>query len=70
MTEPTADIATLFARDPEKMSEADIDAIISVMREKRHIFNKAPVDKKAPKLTAKEEKVTKDLNNLTLDLKL
>ena len=70
MTQPVPDVATLFARDPEKMSEADIEAIITVMREKRHIFNQAPIDKKAPKLTAKEEKVSKELNNLTLDLKL
>lgn len=70
MENSTTDIATLFARDPEQMTDADIDAIIQVMREKRHLFNQAPLDRKAPKLTAKEEKVKKDLTGLTLDLKL
>lgn len=67
--QPQTDIATLFARDPEKMSEADIDAIIEAMRAKRHLFLSGPV-KKTPALTKKEAEVTKDLSNLSLDLKL
>lgn len=63
------DIAVLFARDPEKMSDADIDAIIAAMREKRHLFVQGPQEKK-PTLTKKEAAVQKDLSNLSLDLKL
>lgn len=61
-----SDIAILFARDPEKMSEADIDAIIESMREKRHLFVSGPVAK-GSKLTAKEEEIKNTLN-LDLDL--
>jgi len=61
-----SDIAILFARDPEKMSEADITAIIEAMREKRHLFNSGPVAKGA-KLTAKEEEVKNSLD-LSIDL--
>jgi hypothetical protein len=61
-----SDIATLFARDPEKMSEADIDALIAAMREKRHIFNSGPAPM-ATKLTKKETEVTNKLD-LKIDL--
>lgn len=61
-----SDIATLFARDPEKMSKADIDALLRVAREKRHIFNSGPAPS-ATKLTKKEEEVTNKLD-LKIDL--
>lgn len=70
MTEPVPDIAVLFARDPEKMSDADIDAIIEHYRSKRHLFNSAPAGSKPAKLTEKEAKTKTDLSGLTLDLKL
>jgi hypothetical protein len=63
-----SDIATLFARDPLKMTDADIDKIIETMREKRHLFNSAP-QPKGNKLTKKEEEVSSGLKlDLNLDL--
>lgn len=60
-----SDIAALFARDPLKMSDEDIDRIISTMRERRHQFNTGAI-KSAAKLTKKEEEVS----GLKLDLNL
>jgi hypothetical protein len=70
--QPVEDIAILFARDPEKMTDADIDAIVAKFRANRHLFNSSGgTAPKAPaKLTAKEAKTKADLSNLTLDLKL
>ena len=70
MTQPVPDIATLYARDPETFTDAEFDALLEDLRAKRHLFNQAPAGTRAPKLTAKEEKVKKDLSGLTLDLKL
>lgn len=68
MTEQT-DIAILFARDPLRHSDADIDAIIEKMREARHAFNTGALGAK-PKLTKKEEEVAKAGLGLSLKLEL
>jgi hypothetical protein len=61
------DINTLYNRDPLSLTKSDIDAIIADMRKRRHLFNKAPTAKAAPKaLTAKENAVSK----LNIELKL
>lgn len=62
------DIALLFARDPLKMTNEDIDALIAAMREKRHLFTSAPAAK-GSKLTKKESEVADKLS-LKLDLGL
>lgn len=64
-----SDIALLFARDPLKMSDSDIDQIIEAMRAKRHLFNSAPAGPK-PKLTKAEAEVSSKLSNIDLDLGL
>lgn len=74
MTEPVPDIAVLFARDPEKMTDADISAIVEKYRANRHLFQSGGgtgVKKAvAPKLTAGESKVAAALGGLSLDFKL
>lgn len=63
----TTDINELFSRDPLKLSDQDIDAIIEEMRKKRHMFNSAPSPKAASKsLTKGQEKASK--LNIELDL--
>jgi len=42
-----ATIQELFARDPENLSDQDIDAIVSHYRKKRHIFLQEENTKKA-----------------------
>lgn len=67
MSEPLPDetpIALLFARDPLKHSEQDIDRIIAKMREARHTFKTA--GKPAPKLTKGETAAQK--LNLNIDI--
>jgi hypothetical protein len=59
------DIAKLFATDPLKHSEKDIEAIIAKMREARHQFNTAAA---RPKTPAKQP--DKDVTKLSLDLDL
>lgn len=56
-----SDIATLFARDPLKMSDEDFAQIIAKFREARHAFVSGPAPKAAPK-----PKVSK----LNLDLEI
>lgn len=55
-----SDIADLMVRDPLKLTEQDIDRLITHYRSLRHTFNSAPAAPLA-KLTAKE-KVTAGLN--------
>lgn len=50
-------IAELFARDPLKHTDADIDEIISHFRKSRQTFKKT--GKPEPKLTEKEKAVNK-----------
>lgn len=66
--EQVTDISILFARDPLKHTEQDIDRIIAKMREARHTFNTAARKPAAsgPKLTAKETDAAK--LSLKLDL--
>lgn len=61
------DISILFARDPLKHTEQDIDRIIAKMREARHTFNSAPTrGAAAPKAAAKPS----PLAGMKLDLDL
>lgn len=60
-----SDLATLFARDPLKLTRDDVDEIIKHLRESRHKFignNEKPL----PKLTEKEQAAKK----LSLDVEL
>lgn len=59
------DIAKLFATDPLKHSDKDIEAIIAKFREARHQFNTAAA---APKAPAKQK--DKDVSKISLDLDL
>lgn len=68
LEQPT-DVSVLFARDPLKHTDEDIDRIIAKMREARHTFNtvaKKPAASSGPKLTEKEKDATK--LSLKLDL--
>lgn len=66
-----SDIAILFARDPLKMSDADIDQLIAAMREKRHLFVAGPMKPTASaKLTKAETEVSTKLANIDLGLDL
>ncbi len=56
-------MAELFARDPEKHTEADLDAIIEHYRKSRITFNVTP----AKTTAAKKEKVDPASINLNLD---
>lgn len=63
------DINELFSRDPLKLTNEDIDAIILHMREKRAQFNSGaltPKKKAEPKLTTAQSAALK----LNLDFKL
>jgi hypothetical protein len=68
--ENPTDVNELFSRDPMKLTEQDIDAIIENMRAKRHAFNSMPATKSgkpaAPKLTDAQKKATA----IDLDFKL
>jgi hypothetical protein len=66
--EQETDISILFARDPLKHTDQDIDRIIAKMREARHTFNSTPARaaSSGPKLTAKEQ----DASKLSLKLDL
>jgi len=73
--EPVEDqtpIAILFARDPLKHTDQDIDRIIEKMRADRHTFNNSPkpaAGAAAPKLTAKEKAAVDGVGSkLKLDL--
>lgn len=72
MSEPLPDetpIGMLFARDPLKHTEQDIDRIIAKMREARHTFKVQATKKPSaagPKLTEKEAAASK--MGLKLDL--
>ena len=66
-------IAEIFSRDPATHTESDIDEIIKICLDAREKFIASPGKKKgstatkaAPKLTAKQQK----LSGLDLDLKL
>ncbi len=64
------DFITLFARDPLKHTDADVDLIIAKFREMRVNFNSGVKPVAAPKLTAKEKTVSGlglklDLGDLT-----
>lgn len=56
-----SDIATLFARDPLKMSDEDFSAIIQKFRESRTAFAAAPTPK-APTKPASGKKLALDLD--------
>lgn len=54
------DVTELFQRDPMKLSDQDIDAIIEHMRSRRHLFKQSPTAKaaaKPKKLTAAQERL-------------
>ena len=63
-----SDIAILFAKDPLKLTNDDLDKAIAAMREARHKFGAG--DKTAgaaPKLTEKEKVAQKlDLGDLNI----
>lgn len=59
------DIAKLFATDPLKHSEQDIEAIIEKFRQARHQFNTAAAK---PKAAPKQK--DKDVSKLDLDIDL
>lgn len=60
-----SDINELFARDPLKLSDEDIDKIIEEYRKKRHQFKALPTGAAPKSLTAKQEKVTKAVGKLS-----
>ena len=59
-----SDIAELFARDPQQLTDMDLDKIIEEMRKKRHIFK--TVGATAAAKPVKEPLVKIDLGSLNL----
>ena len=64
------DIATIFATDPENLTNEDIDAIVASMRSMRHQFNAGNVKAGTTKVTAKETEAKKIVTGLGLDIKI
>lgn len=60
-----SDIATLFARDPLKLSNQDLQAIVARLRESRAAMKAGPAPKSPPK-----KKVDPKLSNLAGKLEI
>ena len=60
----TTDIAMLFARDPLKLTRADIDAIIAALRDKRRTFGQPTAKPAATRKTrvTKADKLTEGMD--------
>ena len=56
------DIAVLFARDPLKLTRAEVDAIIAALRDKRRTFGQAAPTRARPKAPTKAEKLIEGLD--------
>lgn len=65
MSDASADIATIFARDPLKLSKQDLDAIVAKFRAGRALFNAGPSAAKGPK-APKEKLKELDLGDIEL----
>lgn len=65
---PTTDLAALFALDPNKYTQQDIDAVIAAFRGMRHLFIQGVKNAGSTKpKTAKSKEVDKlDLGNIEL----
>ncbi len=66
MSEEVTPLAQLFARDPNELSDQDINAIIEGVRKMRHTFQ----DGKGPASTKAMRKPKKLIENLDIKLDL
>lgn len=72
-TNPTDTLSELFSRDPEQLSDSDIDTIVAELRAQRHRWNqeeleKASKPKRQPKgkSAATKEEAQKLLDSLDI----
>lgn len=64
-----SDLTELFSRDPQSLSDADIDKIVEELRARRHLFNAGhkSAGSSKPK-TEKQKEALKLADELDLDL--